>query len=104
MIICSCNVFSDHDVRTAVVVGAPPLTTGELFRYFGCRARCGRCAWSIKAIMHEHAVAEYEPTPGIRASGIRELWISCGVPPQSKMRHKLSGNNQGHLKGKSSCG
>jgi bacterioferritin-associated ferredoxin len=61
MIICSCNVFSDHEVRTAVVVGAPPLTTGQLFRYLGCRARCGCCAGSIKAIMHEHAVAEYEP-------------------------------------------
>ena len=61
MIICSCNVFSDHEVRSAVVVGAPPLTTGGLFRRLGCRAQCGRCAWSIKAIMREHAVAEYEP-------------------------------------------
>jgi bacterioferritin-associated ferredoxin len=51
MIICSCNVFSDHEVRTAVAVGAPPRTTGELFRYLGCSAQCGRCAWSIKAIM-----------------------------------------------------
>ena len=58
MIICSCNVFSDHEVRTAVAVGAPPRTTGELFRYLGCSAQCGRCAWSIKAIMDEHAVHE----------------------------------------------
>jgi bacterioferritin-associated ferredoxin len=55
MIICSCNVFSDHEVRTAVAVGAPPRTTGELFRYLGCSAQCGRCAWSIKAIMDAHA-------------------------------------------------
>jgi bacterioferritin-associated ferredoxin len=62
MIICSCNVFSDNEVRTAVAVGAPPRTTGELFRYLGCSARCGRCAWSIKAIMDEHAGAVLRAT------------------------------------------
>jgi bacterioferritin-associated ferredoxin len=53
MIICSCNVLSDHEVRTAIATGAPPRTTGEFFRYFGCIAQCGRCARSIKEIMDE---------------------------------------------------
>jgi bacterioferritin-associated ferredoxin len=103
MIICSCNVFSDHEVRSAVVVGAPPLTTGGLFRRLGGRARCGRCAWSIKAIMREHAVAEYEPhisapksdaklprrevAPRSECSGIgnaRELWPRPDRPRGSR--------------------
>jgi bacterioferritin-associated ferredoxin len=53
MIICSCNVLSDHDVRIAMSVGAPPRTTGEFFRRLGCIAQCGRCAWSIKRIIEE---------------------------------------------------
>ena len=53
MIICSCNVLSDHTVRTALTTGAPPRTIGELFRYIGTEAQCGRCAQSIKQIMTE---------------------------------------------------
>ena len=53
MIICSCNVLSDHEVRIAMRTAAPPRTTGEFFRYLGCIAQCGRCAWSIKHIMEE---------------------------------------------------
>jgi bacterioferritin-associated ferredoxin len=53
MIICSCNVLSDHEVRTAIATGAPPRTTGDLFRCLGCSAQCGRCARSIRRIMDE---------------------------------------------------
>jgi bacterioferritin-associated ferredoxin len=53
VIICSCNVLSDHDVRTAMATSAPPRTTGEFFRYFGRIAPCGRCARSIRHIMDE---------------------------------------------------
>jgi bacterioferritin-associated ferredoxin len=51
MIICSCNVLSDQDVRNAMTTGVPPRTIGEFFRYFGCRARCGCCARSVKRVM-----------------------------------------------------
>jgi bacterioferritin-associated ferredoxin len=54
MIICSSNVLSDHEVRIALTTGAPPRTTGELFRYLARSAECGRCARSIKRIMDEH--------------------------------------------------
>jgi bacterioferritin-associated ferredoxin len=52
MIICSCNVLSDHEVRIAAD-GNPLRTVGGLFRYLGCTAQCGRCAQSIKRIMDE---------------------------------------------------
>jgi bacterioferritin-associated ferredoxin len=51
MIICSCNVLSDQDIRNAMTTSAPPRTMGGLFRYFGFRAECGCCARSIKRVM-----------------------------------------------------
>jgi bacterioferritin-associated ferredoxin len=52
MIICSCNVLSDHDVRN-VVHSAAPHTTCEVYGCLGCSAQCGRCARSIRKIMDE---------------------------------------------------
>ena len=52
MIICSCNVLSDHEVRSAVDMAAPR-TTGEVYGCLGCSAQCGRCARTIRQIMNE---------------------------------------------------
>ncbi len=52
MIVCSCNVLSDHEVRTAVTASAPR-TTGQVYGCLGCSAQCGRCARSIRKIMDE---------------------------------------------------
>jgi bacterioferritin-associated ferredoxin len=54
MIVCSCNVFTDHDVRNAVSVALmPPRTPGQVYGCLGCSAQCGRCARTIKKIMDE---------------------------------------------------
>jgi bacterioferritin-associated ferredoxin len=54
MIVCSCNVFSDHDVRATLSVSdAAPRTTGEVYNCLGCSAQCGRCARTIRRIMNE---------------------------------------------------
>ena len=53
MIVCSCNVLSDHDVRTAVTAEARPRSTGQVYGCLGCSAQCGRCARSIRKIMNE---------------------------------------------------
>jgi bacterioferritin-associated ferredoxin len=53
MIICSCNVLSDHEVRAAVTGAAPARTTGEVYGCLGCSAQCGRCARTIRRIMDE---------------------------------------------------
>ena len=52
MIVCSCNVLSDHDVRT-VVAGAAPRTPGQVYGCLGCSPQCGRCARTIQQIMEE---------------------------------------------------
>ncbi len=50
MIICSCNVISDQDVRSVIDVESPP-RTAEVYICLGCSVRCGRCARTIKRIM-----------------------------------------------------
>ena len=53
MIVCSCNVLSDKDVRTAVTAEARPRSTGQVYGCLGCSAQCGRCARTIRKIMDE---------------------------------------------------
>jgi bacterioferritin-associated ferredoxin len=52
MIVCSCNVLSDHEVRT-VVSTATYRTPSHVYGCLGCRVRCGRCAHTIRRIMDE---------------------------------------------------
>ena len=53
MIVCSCNVLTDHDVRAAVRTEARPRSTGQVYGCLGCSAQCGRCARTIRKIMDE---------------------------------------------------
>ena len=59
MIVCSCNVLTDHAVRSAVVSADTPRTAGQVYGCLGCSPQCGRCARTIKKIMGEmpHASA-----------------------------------------------
>jgi bacterioferritin-associated ferredoxin len=58
MIVCSCNVLSDRDVRAALSGDeAAPRTTSEVYTCLGCSAQCGRCARTIRRIMVEALVA-----------------------------------------------
>jgi bacterioferritin-associated ferredoxin len=54
MIVCSCNVLSDHDVRNAVNgSGTLPRNAKQLYGCLGCSADCGRCARTINTIIEE---------------------------------------------------
>ena len=54
MIVCSCNVLSDDDVRAAVSSAAEmPRTARQVYGCLGCSAECGRCARTLKRIMTE---------------------------------------------------
>jgi bacterioferritin-associated ferredoxin len=54
MIVCSCNVITDHQIR-GVYVGADyePRTPSEVYRCLGCKPECGRCARTIRTIIRE---------------------------------------------------
>ena len=54
MIVCSCNVLSDHDVRHAVnTADDAPRNAKQIYDCLGCCAECGRCARTIKTIIDE---------------------------------------------------
>jgi len=54
MIVCSCNVLSDNDVRHAVSSADDALRNAkQIYGCLGCSAECGRCARTIKTIIDE---------------------------------------------------
>ena len=65
MIVCSCNVLSDQDVRSAVEVEAPR-SLSQVYGCLGCSAQCGRCARTIRRIMDEALGSARHPTTAAR--------------------------------------
>ncbi|MGA2945511.1 MAG: bacterioferritin [Xanthobacteraceae bacterium] len=70
MIVCSCNVLTDHDVRSTLSAEqaaprtagqAAPRTAGQVYNCLGCSAQCGRCARTIRRIMDEALSAADAP-------------------------------------------
>ena len=53
MIVCSCNAFSDNQVRSAVANAARRPRMSQIYSCLGFRAQCGRCTYTIKRIMDE---------------------------------------------------
>jgi bacterioferritin-associated ferredoxin len=54
MIVCSCNVISDHDIRQAVkTADEMPRHPKQVYGCLGCSAECGRCARTIKTIIDD---------------------------------------------------
>jgi bacterioferritin-associated ferredoxin len=53
MIICSCNVFSDHQLRSIVATATQRPRMSQIYDNLGSSAQCGRCAHTIKRIMEE---------------------------------------------------
>jgi bacterioferritin-associated ferredoxin len=52
MIVCSCNVLTDQDVRSAVKAGRR-CSTSQVYGRLGCSPKCGRCALTIRRLMDE---------------------------------------------------
>jgi len=58
MIVCSCNVLTDGDVRSTLSANeVAPRTAGEVYHCLGCSPQCGRCARTIRRIMDEALAA-----------------------------------------------
>jgi bacterioferritin-associated ferredoxin len=52
VIVCSCNVLSDAQVRSAVA-DAAPRSAVKVYGCLGCSPQCGRCLVTIRRIMDE---------------------------------------------------
>lgn len=59
MIVCSCNVFSDHEIRAALAGPETPGTVSQVYRRFG-EALCGRCTRTVCEILRECEAAAAE--------------------------------------------
>ena len=55
MIVCSCNVFSDQQLRSALAKATQRLRMSQIYDCLGGSAQCGRCAHTIKRIMEQVA-------------------------------------------------
>jgi bacterioferritin-associated ferredoxin len=51
MIVCSCNVLSDADVRNCLNRLDAPRNALEVYGSLGCAPKCGVCADTIRNIM-----------------------------------------------------
>jgi bacterioferritin-associated ferredoxin len=60
MIVCSCNVFSDAQVRLAIASAARRPRMSRVYAPLGCAPKCGGCAHTIRKIIDE--VGDRQPT------------------------------------------
>ena len=76
MIVCSCNVLTDKDIRTACCAEQKPRSTGQVYGCLGCSAQCGRCARTIRKIMDE-------ALEGAQTEAAQDACGGCASHPQS---------------------
>ncbi len=79
MIVCSCNVLSDRDVRECLEPGPGcPYTPAQVYRCLGCSPQCGRCARTIRDIM-DSALPDVHSSCTTRCNSVCPLRTECGV-------------------------
>lgn len=77
MIICSCNVISDRDVKASVKpCGASADRARDVFRSKGCLPKCGKCVKNIQGLCDREAAAKVEGPLSSRLRGL-ELAIAA---------------------------
>jgi bacterioferritin-associated ferredoxin len=80
MIICSCNVISDHDIREAVVSSDVELcSTAQVYNCLGRLVHCGLCSRSVRRILQKRRAgfAGYRGFPEHAAP--RSVWRRAGA-------------------------
>jgi bacterioferritin-associated ferredoxin len=53
MIVCSCNVLTDADIRASIATLNGPRRVCEVYASLGCAAKCGGCVGTICALISE---------------------------------------------------
>lgn len=81
MIVCSCNVLSDKQVKALLATGAAgPRTPAQVYRCLGCSPQCGRCAATIRDIMRaSFADAAAAAVAGCTETSIQSTVNACGA-------------------------
>lgn len=80
MIVCSCNVLSDCQIKAALEDPAASVRTpGQVYRCLGCSAQCGRCARTIKALLDAALGATCAPAPGCAGCPVADAHAEAGL-------------------------
>jgi bacterioferritin-associated ferredoxin len=53
MIVCSCNVFSENEIRRVLASAVRPPRVSQVYACLGYARQCGRCVRTIRKIMLE---------------------------------------------------
>jgi bacterioferritin-associated ferredoxin len=53
MIVCSCNVLTDVDIRASIATLDGPRRVCDVYASLGCAAKCGGCVGTICALISE---------------------------------------------------
>ena len=53
MIVCSCNVVTDSEIRATLASGECARTPFAVYEHLGCRLNCGRCIATVRTIINE---------------------------------------------------
>jgi bacterioferritin-associated ferredoxin len=69
VIVCSCNVLSDGQVRSAIGSAASHARMSYVYASLDCVAKCGRCANTIKIILEE--TGRFATTNGVAIEAAR---------------------------------
>ena len=79
MIVCSCNVLTDADIRSSIVTPNGPRRVCEVYAALGCTAKCGGCASTISALISEAEGRDFGAEP-----------IKQGGKPRGELTHAVA--------------
>ncbi len=68
MIICSCSVLSDKQVRDALATPNAPRTPCQVHRHLGCEPQCGHCVRSMREIIDRARLETPADTRGAKVA------------------------------------
>jgi bacterioferritin-associated ferredoxin len=84
MIVCSCNVLSDYDVRHAVnYADNSRRNAKQIYGCLGCDVECGRCVRTIKGLIDEALRCDNAHKLG---SSVEEITKDSGSFEQQTLR------------------
>jgi bacterioferritin-associated ferredoxin len=81
MIVCSCNVFSEKEVRSALARALRPPRVSQVYASLGYARQCGRCARTIKRIMDEASAIARRHLVGSELADAQPLEQPFGAKP-----------------------
>jgi bacterioferritin-associated ferredoxin len=88
MIVCSCNVLTDVDIRASIATLNGPRRVCDVYASLGCAAKCGGCAGAICALLTEAKGRDFGAEP-MNQGGEAKGRISAR--PCEGHRHSQSG-------------